>query len=277
MTEALATLFEGKEIRVYQWNGDPWLPVKDLAAAWGIDRNTPYNMIVRNSALFSGMYRDCYVTSPTEAEVCVNEQGLYLMLGRINADRLKNPEAKEAIIRFQRWVPELIQRYRKKEIIQKPEPVQELDEVIAFDLIEARQIAKLTETDPKVMQAAILRKHGYPELADVMAPPIVHGESGWFKPGALAASCGLSTEQFNNWLQNNPKDPERRPFQYKDGNRLWRLTPLGMEHGQEYQYTVEFTGHKETRIKWRESILIASGLKRPIAKGQAALPARAEG
>ena len=151
----------------------------------------------------------------------------------------------------------------------------ELDEVIAYDLREAAQIAELTKVDPKMMQAAILRKHGYKELADVLAPPIIRGEPGWHKPGDLARQCGLTTEQFNHWLNNNPKDPDRRPFQYKDRDtRLWRLTPLGMEHGAEYPYTVEFTGHTEVRIKWRESILKACGLKRDIAPDQMQIPSR---
>jgi len=34
MTEALATLFEGKEIRAIEQNGEPWFPLIDLAAAW---------------------------------------------------------------------------------------------------------------------------------------------------------------------------------------------------------------------------------------------------
>jgi hypothetical protein len=158
----------------------------------------------------------------------------------------------------------------------KPEP-EELDEVVAYDLREAAQIAELTKADPKAMQAAILRKHGYKELADVLVPPITRGEPGWHKPGDLARQCGLTTEQFNHWLNNNPKDPDRRPFQYRDHDtRLWRLTPLGMEHGAEYPYTVEFTGHTEVRIKWRDSILRACGLKRDLAPDQVMLPQKSQ-
>jgi hypothetical protein len=202
---------------------------------------------------------------------------MYLILGAINTDRLKDKDVAMVILRFQRWVPELIKKYRKHEIAPvKPEP-EELDEVVAYDLREARQIAELTGTDPKLMQAATLRKHGYAELADVLVPPITRGECGWHKPGDLARQCGLTTEQFNHWLNNNPKDPDRRPFQYRDhGTRLWRLTPLGMEHGAEYPYTVELTRHTEVRIKWRDSILRASGLKRDIAPDQVMLPQKSQ-
>jgi hypothetical protein len=84
----------------------------------------------------------------------------------------------------------------------------------------------------------------------------------------------INAERLNHYLNNNPKDPERRPFQYRDENRLWRLTPLGMEHGREYPFHGQ-GGHVEPRIEWRESILVASGLKRAIDESQISLPVRA--
>jgi hypothetical protein len=202
----------------------------------------------------------------------VNERGLYLLMGKISADRLKNPEAKAAMIRFQRWVPELIQQYRKKEIapVQQPAPAQELDEVVAYGLIEAAQIAKLTGTDPKALQAAALRKLGYPELADVLSPPApasVHGEPGiWMTPTDIGRECGLSAREVNSWLYNHD-------FQYPEGP-LWKLTAKGEAYGEEYLFTSPYK-HTETRIRWHRSILFASGLKRQIADDQAALPAKA--
>ena len=114
----LATLFEGKEILVLEREDGPCFPLLDLALAWGVDRKTPGNLIERNKELFVGMYHS--VGDVTYHDV--NERGLYLLMGKISADRLKNPEAKAAMIRFQRWVPELIQKYRKKEIVQISAP-----------------------------------------------------------------------------------------------------------------------------------------------------------
>ena len=50
----------------------------------------------------------------------LNERGLYLMMGKVSPSRLKKPEAKKALIKFQRWFPELIQKYRKKELVELP-------------------------------------------------------------------------------------------------------------------------------------------------------------
>ncbi len=250
--------FEGREIRALEDDGELRIPIADLSTAWGVHRNTLGDIIHRNLKKFEGFHFSLAHDTRAANLHCVNERGLYLLIGAINTDRLKNPDAAAAILRFQRWVPELIQKFRKGEIQQQD---QELDEVIAYDLIEAKQIAKLTDTDPKILQAAILRKHGYPEIADAIRPAITHGEIGWFNPSQLVLFCNdplLTAERLNHYLSNNPKDPDRRPFQFKEGY-LWRLTPLGMEHGKEYMYTAP-SQHKELRIAWRKSILKAAGL-----------------
>jgi len=266
MTGDLVPLFEGKEIHIIEQNGVAWIPLADLAAAWGIDRKTPGNLIGRNQEIFEGMFRsDGDVTYHD-----VNECGLYLLMGKISADRLKNPEAKAAMIRFQRWVPELIQRHRKGEIAQRVD--------IKSELQRAKEYAGFCERDVGSFQAAVFKKHGMPEFADALqVPALVHGETGWFNVTQLVAMCNdplLNPERLNWYLANNPKDPERRPFQYRDENHLWRLTPLGKEHGKEYWYTAP-SQHQEIRIAWRESVLYSSGLKRSISGDQAALPAKA--
>jgi prophage antirepressor-like protein len=285
MTDALSPLFDGKEIRALERAGEPWFPIVDLAAAWGIDRTTPHNILMRNSEAFRGFVCGvsmCDKMSPSETGFCVNERGLYLLIGRITTGKLKNKAAAANILRFQRWVPELIQRYRKKEIAPaQPEP-RELDEVISDDLLEAKQIAELTGTDPKLMQAAALRRHkndmydAFAEVLERQAVSVRHGEPGWYNPSGLVELCGdphLTADRLNKWLENYREDGEWRPFQYRDG-RLWRLTKRGMEHGREYSYNLG-NGHSEPRISWRSSVLYACGLKRDLAPDQTALPARA--
>jgi len=277
MTDAIATLPEGL-MRVVPSEIGPVVPVIDIAALINYSSDHLTKKIRENPDLFKGrqVLPDLPTAGGMQKCVCVDRVGFdrLLLLLKPSKDR----DIFERIEAFRLKAFGQLAGIKNEIAPVQPEPDEpdELDEVVAYDLREAAQIAELTKVDPKMMQAAILRKHGYKELADVLAPPLVHGESGWHKPGDLARQCGLTTEMFNNWLNNNPKDPDRRPFQYKDHDtRLWRLTPLGMEHGAEYPYTVEFTGHTEVRIKWRESILKACGLKRDIAPDQTALPARA--
>lgn len=257
-----ANLFEGKEVLTFERNGEIWFTLADLAAAWGVDRKTPGNLLGRNHDLFEGMYlSDGDVTYHD-----VNERGLYLLMGKISADRLKNPAAKDAIIRFQRWVPELIQQYRKREIVQ----VQQQPNIKA-ELIQAREEADVCQCDPRLLFAAVYRKHGEVEKAEALQVPVpmlVHGETGWYNPTRLIGLCNdpdLTPERLNWYLSN-------KGFQVKE-NGIWRLTPAGLIHGKEYPFNAP-SGHSEPRIAWRESILYASGLKRDIPESQMALPSR---
>ena len=162
-----------------------------------------------------------------------------------------------------------------------PEP-RELDEVVSDDLREAKQIAELTGTDPKLMQAAALRRHknemydAFAEVLEKQALSVRHGEPGWYNPSGLVELCNdplITPERLNHYLANYRENGEWRPFQVRHG-RLWRLTKRGMEHGREYQYNLG-NGHSEPRISWRSSVLYACGLKRDLAPDQIALPARA--
>ena len=266
MTEALTTLFENHEIRAIEQNGDLWFPLVDLATAWGINTNTVYQILARNSKKFQGFFSDVHVICTTPEEhpqfiKGVNEQGLYLLLGAVNTDRLKNKEAGAAILRFQRWVPELIRKYRKKEIVQVP--VAPGPEQLKDEMQKARLCAQETQGSLIAFQKIALERCGLGDYAPALDVPVYHhGEKGWFIPSELVPLCNdplLNAERLNQYLKNNPRDPERRPYQYRDENHIWRLTPLGMEHGREITYTAR-GGHTEPRIEWRSSILYASGL-----------------
>ena len=252
--------FEGRMIRAIEHFDQLWFPVSDLAAAWGIDRSTPDKIVERNIDVFLGftaLVKDTHDVTSNHAFRALNERGLYLMMGKISASRLKNPEAKRAIIRFQRWVPELIQKFRKGEIAQITD--------IKTELEQARHYAGLTQGDPRHFQAAVFKKHNMPEYAEaLLLSPLASVQDGggsWFNPSQLVQFCNdpmLTAERLNHYLCNNPKDPDRRPFQFKEGY-IWRLTPLGREHGKEYIYTAP-SQHQEIRIAWRKSVLVASGL-----------------
>ena len=141
---------------------------------------------------------------------------------------------------------------------------------IKSELREARELAEACQRAPEAFQAAILKKYGKVELAEALQCGIVHGEPGWHNVTQLVTLCNdplLNPERLNHYLKN-------KGFQYRDENRLWRLAPAGMEHGKEYLFTSPHQ-HSEIRISWRESVLYASGLKRPVSEGQLALPARA--
>ncbi len=269
-------LFEGKEVRTFELDGEIWMPLMDLAIAWGLDRTSLIKHVERRMDFFEGCTRDVDNLSTGVADPCINEEGMYLLIARVSLKKIKNPAAKESIIRFRKMAPKILQISRKKEIVQAPVTATSL---IDEELDQAKHFAEKTQGSVKAFQAATLEKYGYDHLAKKLdpAPAFTRGETGWFTPTQLAALLHdptINAERLNHYLNNNPKDPERHPFQYRDENRLWRLTPLGMEHGREYQFHGQ-GGHVEPRIEWKESILVASGLKRAIPEDQMALPARA--
>lgn len=260
-------LFEGSQIRTMERKEEVWFRIDDLALAWGIDRTTPGKLIDRHPEVFEGFTLSVAVgdiTSPDEWR-CVNERGLYLLMGKISADRLKNKEARAAMIRFQRWVPELIQKYRKKEIVQVP--AENPDRMIKSELGTAKMLAEATGRDVTAFQAIALERCGLKDYVPALQPPVQYGETGWLTPTAIAERCGcdLSARNINHYLYN-------KGYQVPEGG-LWRLTEKGRPFGEEYVFEAT-SKHREIRIRWRESILAVSGLI-PEQPGQTALLARA--
>jgi len=251
MTDNLPAFFEGKEIRTMQQKDDIWIRLDDLAAAWGIDRTTPIKIIERNQEVFEGLHLSVAVGDVTSPDVwnCVNEQGLYLLMGKISAGRLKNPEARAAIIRFQRWVPELIQKWRKQEIVEvhQDQPSTRLhSENVREALKVARIIHEETGVSLPIAQSFALEKVGAGDWQKLL--PAATMPSGYLTPTDLGNRVGKTARQVNLWLYNNK-------LQIQDANLSgeWRLTEAGRMYAEEFPFTRN--NHSGYQIKWRESVL----------------------
>jgi len=246
-------LFEGHEVRTVEYDGEVWLPLMDLSIAWGLDRTTLPKHIDRNADFFEGCSRRVDIMSHdgTESLICVNEEGLYLLLARISKGKVKNPNVKTSITRFRKMVPKLIRHERRRTGDLKTE------------IARARQIAQEVGCDPKEFMKIALGKCGMSDYAPALDTPITHGEPGqWMNPTELGRECSLEPRQVNSWLYNHD-------FQYPQGP-LWRLTAKGEGYGEEYIYNT-VSKHAEVRIRWHRSIMVASGLKRPVDESQLAL------
>jgi prophage antirepressor-like protein len=257
MTEALSPLFEGKPIRVMEARDDLWFSLAELAEAWGMDRTAPAKIISRNPEVFEGLTWQWDVTSPPMGPV-VNERGLYLMIGKISAGRLKNPAAKEAIIRFQRWVPELIQQYRKREILQVP--ARPHSEDVREALKVARIISEETGVSLPIAQSFALEKVGAAEWQKLLPASIM--PSGYLTPTDIGNRIGKTARQVNLWLYNNKLQEQ----DVVSGD--WRLTEAGRMHAEEFPFSRN--GHSGYQIKWRDSVLQLMNV-RPLPDPQAAL------
>jgi hypothetical protein len=263
------------EIRLFPSDIGSVIPAVDIADQIGYDRTSITKVIGRHKAMFDGLttfQRIDTASRGRQQTLCLTKTGVERVLLLIIPSRESKPDLFNRIEAFK-------QKFFEK--VQQTSPVvQTLPASLDAELTEAIHIAEVCKKSPDPFLSAVLEKYGKKHLAVKLETPalaVVHGEPGWFNVSQLVAMCNdplLNAERLNNYLQNNPRDPERRPFQYRDMNKLWRLTPLGWEHGEEYLYTCP-SKHQEIRIRWRESILYAAGLKSQIASDQLALPVKA--
>jgi len=255
MTEAL-TLFEGNEIRTLEQNDDIWLPVVDLAEAWKIARNTVSGIIDRNQRLFDGYTTLVHVTCTSKdagkenlnaSLRCVNEQGLYLLMGRINTERLKDPNAKETILRFQRWVPELVKAFRKGEL----KPSKEIEAMVRSHLNIADAMVQYAHVDRGIMTTVALARVESETGADLSWLKGLVRKDRQQPPGYLNAGQvgeelgGLSANSVNKILA-------QLGYQYWMVDR-WQPTLIGMNYGENMPYTVinkNGSSHSGYQLRW---------------------------
>jgi prophage antirepressor-like protein len=119
----LSKVFDEKNIRAMEMNGEIWVPMVDLADAWEVDRSTLTKIINRNPDVFKKLSTTIDLSSPNEilsnpetvnkSLRLVNERGMIVLGLKVTAGHIKNKAAKDKIIEFQLWVPELLQDLRK--------------------------------------------------------------------------------------------------------------------------------------------------------------------
>jgi prophage antirepressor-like protein len=262
---SLSNLFEGKEVHIIEYKNDVWIPLNDLATAWGIDRTTPFKIVARNMEAFKDMISmiDGDIMSQS-AGMHVNERGLYLLMGKISASRLKNKEASLAIIRFQRWVPELIQKYRKREIVQVTDHAKVLN-----DIRFVKELAGLVGAEPLPLYCQILEKYNLGYLGGLLVVqkdkqlklPEPQKVKDWMTPTEIGKVIGKTAKEVNQWLWNN--DYQRKDEQTDE----WRLTQKGRACRGEERVEEYETGHYGIRIHWNKEILEKFNMLRHMEMG----------
>lgn len=260
MTGELTTLFEGKEIRTLERQGEPWFPVSDLAIAWGLDRTTPLKILTRNEEAFRGFVciaSQCDKMSPSDEGLCVNERGLYLMIGKITTGKLKNRNAASAILRFQRWVPELIQKYRKNEI--QPQKTWSIAAIECVDFAKAL-LQVNPQLDPGMCMAIGIREAERVTGKDLSAykklitPAPENLQEEYITATQIGREIGGRTaNEINRYL-------ERTGFVYRGNDGVLYLTNAGALHGKVFPGAFE-SGHCGYYIKWKRSIVAAAKMR----------------
>jgi hypothetical protein len=267
MTEALTVIteqFHGIPVRVVRKEIEGMIPLNDIADGIGLDRSGLHKLLKRNNVILSPYVGMVNMSSPSGAQetICLSRDGVVGILMKTDFGKMKDPVKQAKVIDFQRWAIDTLAK------IVRGEPVQPSAPGLDNEILHARSLAEKCGKNPDAFLAIALETCGEGKYAPALlqTPPVVRGEPGWYNITQLVTLCNdplLNPERLNHYLKN-------RGFQYRDENRLWRLTPDGMEHGKEYPYTSPHQ-HSEIRISWRESVLYASGLKRPMPADQMAL------
>lgn len=268
MTPDITQFFEGKEIRVVEQQDQVWFPLTDLTSAWGVHRNTLGNIIDRNEKKFNNHFTT--IAHDTCAGLrAVNEQGLYLLIGAVNTDRMKNKEAADAILRFQRWVPELIRKYRLGELEQKKRDDNPLLESLNrnADLMDA--LVKRYDFDFKVARKLAMERvvAEYPEAIIFRGPTLLPAGSEPELALALPAAPDIPQDhdfeamftltQIADFCKTNRnavlKILEDEGIIYHSASHVWALTKKGEQYGKMFPKKIMVPGRttEEMFAKYR--------------------------
>jgi prophage antirepressor-like protein len=263
----LSKIFDDKQIRAMEMNGELWVPVVDIAEAWGVDRSTLTKIINRNPDVFRKLSTVVDVTSPNKISPnsetvnnslrLVNERGMIVLGLKVSAGHIKNTGVKDKIIEFQLWVPELLQDLRKG-LVQLSTPAQPLT------LHQARMPVDILKEELDVADELVSRSGLTKEQAHSYAV-ILAGERAGVNLQCYASAIKAKTtqlqlieaepidrEEFNKLhslrdLSGMLKLPENKVRTVLESigviyfeHGIWKLTKRGEQYGKAFLVTIGY-------------------------------------
>jgi len=247
--------FQGIPVRVVQREGIGAIPLNDIADGIGLDRSGLHKLLKRNERVLAPYVSMVNMSTDAGARetICLTRDGVIGILMKTDFGKMKDPVKQANVIEFQKWAIETLSKVIRDESVLSIN-CRQVD--IKVELVEAKELAALCDKPQDMFLEAVFRKRGKPEFADLLALPansIVHGEAGvWLNPSQIGMRCGHTAREVNHYLNWHK-------YQYRDANGFWRLDEKGLPYGEEYWFESP-TKHREIRIRWQESLLIASGL-----------------
>lgn len=240
------------------------VPVVDIAEMIGYHRSSITKAIQSNDEAFMGLktFQTLPTTGGDQPFLCLNETGvdrLFLVI---------SPSSKTKKDLFKR-VEEFRLRAFGNLVEHKTLTSGNGNGYdITTEITKAKMLASATGGNVNDFLKIALKKCGMEDYAQALdSPAMVHGDIGmWMNPTDIGRECGLSPREVNGWLYNHD-------FQWPQ-NGIWRLTVKGEIYGEEYTFQTT-SRHREIRIRWHRSILVASRLKPAPNTDQTALTVRA--
>jgi prophage antirepressor-like protein len=268
MQLTLSKVFEEKEIRAMDLDGELWVPVVDLADAWGVDRSTLTKIINRNPDIFKKLSTVVDFTSPNQIPLnpqtvnnslrLVNERGMIILGLKVSSSHIQNAKAKEKIIEFQLWVPQLLQDLRKGMVqltapqqfvpishVQRPVDILN-DQLDAADILIKRsgmpkEIAhamavtlagELSNTNLQPFASYIKAQSKQLQITDGCKPVDQADFDAHFSLKYIANILKLSEDKTRNILES------KNILCYK--NKMWHLTTYGEKYGKAFKVQIGY-------------------------------------
>jgi prophage antirepressor-like protein len=246
----LSNLFDGKEIRIAEQSNDYWWIVADLSKAWDLHRNTLNDIIGRHEWKFAGNYTTIAHGS-CAGLIGVNEVGVYLLMGAVHINQVKNEKAKTAIKKFNKAWPELVKAYRQGEVMQVTLPLEPLQVIkqqldLADIAIERSDIPKEVAHKMAWALAGTITKnelatsisgyiHAQPKQLQITegCKPTDQGDfDSHFSLKYIANILKLSEDKTRNILES------KNILCYK--NQRWHLTTYGEQYGKAFKVQIGY-------------------------------------
>jgi hypothetical protein len=289
MQLTLSKVFDDKQIRAMELNGEIWVPVVDLADAWTVDRSTLTKIINRNPDVFKSLSTVVDVTSPNQISPnsetvnnslrLVNERGMIVLGLKVSAGHIKNKSVKDKIIEFQLWVPELMQDIRKG-LVQLSASAQPLALAIPKKPVDILK-DELDVADELISRSGLTREQAH-SYAVILAGEKAGRDFQCYATAIKAKSVQLpllETEpvdrnEFNSMkslrelarMMKLPEDKVRNVLEsigiiYYE-NHIWKLTSKGEQFGKAYLVTIGYPYRSQQKAWIRYNDLCVDLLKK---------------
>jgi prophage antirepressor-like protein len=275
----LSQLFEGKEIRVVEQSDDFWMIVSDISKAWELHRNTLNELIDRNEWKFGGHYTTV-AHGACAGMTAVNETGMYLLMGAVHINLVKNEKSKAAIKKFNELWPELVKSFRKGEVVQAPVVLQSPIDIINERLDIADIAVKRSGVPKEIAHSMAWAVLDTKEISTSMA--------GYIKAQStqlqLIEPEPVDREEFNKLhslrdLSGMLKLPENKVRTVLESigviyfeHGIWKLTKRGEQYGKAFLVTIGYPYRTNQKAWIRYNELCIDLLKKyfdiqlPVAK-----------
>ena len=237
------------------------IPLNDIADNIGYDRSTLRKLVKRNRDVLKEDELTVLIASSQGAmeTTCLTLAGTLSIMSKIDYLRVKNPEKKEKIIKFQIWVKKTLDKEMQVQTKIPVERGENWSSVAIGHLDFAKRfLADNPDADPTMTMQIALRQAERSTGMDLSAyrkligPAPVQFQQEYLTASEIGREVGRTAAEVNRYLT------EKEYLYRSDGT--YYLTNLGAQYGRVFAGSFD-SGHNGYYIKWKRSVIAASKMR----------------